>query len=207
VLFATEHFVAFCSGGLMPDGPSAASRDRRVQRTRDGLLDALRALLMESGYERLTIQQILDRADVGRATFYSHFESKDDLLRASLGRMRDGLAAAGRRRPGSALGFTLPLFQHLASHRRLYQMVAVPEHEVTVEREMREIFRGLIQQALTPDHRPTETEALAIQHVVGALWSTIVWWMESGSTLSADEVNARFEALTLPGLRQLLNRT
>jgi AcrR family transcriptional regulator len=207
VLFTTEHFVVFCSGGLMADEPSLASRDRRVQRTRDGLLDALRALLMESGYERLTIQQILDRADVGRATFYSHFESKDDLLRASLGRMRDGLAAAGRRRPGSALGFTLPLFQHLSSHRRLYQMVAVPEHEVTVEREMREIFRGLIQQALTPHHRPTETETLAIQHVVGALWSTIVWWMESGSTMSADEVSARFEALTLPGLRQLLNQS
>ena len=56
--------------------------DRRVQRTRMILLDALRTLLMERGYERLTIQAILDRAGVGRATFYTHFKSKDDLVAA-----------------------------------------------------------------------------------------------------------------------------
>ena len=62
--------------------------DRRVQRTRELLLDALFALIVERGYERLTIQNLLDRAGVGRATFYAHFESKDELLASSIARLR-----------------------------------------------------------------------------------------------------------------------
>jgi len=68
--------------------------DRRVQATREGLLDALFALMAERGYERLTIQNLLDRADVGRATFYAHFESKDELLACSVARLRAGLVEA-----------------------------------------------------------------------------------------------------------------
>src|SRR5689334_23185891 len=59
--------------------------DRRAQRSRDLILEALFALMTERSYERLTIQNVIDRAGVGRATFYAHFESKDELLAASIG--------------------------------------------------------------------------------------------------------------------------
>lgn len=184
----------------MSSGATPPTLDRRAQRTREGLLDALRALLPAHGYERLTIQQLLDRADVGRATFYAHFESKDDLLRTSLEQLRRYLVEGGKGRPSSPLGFTLPLFRHLDSHRVLYHMLVVPEHEVTVEREMRVLFRGLVRDAVTTHHRPSAEAQLTIEYIVGALWSTIVWWMEDGGGLSAEQVNARFEALVLPGL-------
>jgi AcrR family transcriptional regulator len=61
---------------------SPPSRDRRVTRTRGLLLEALARLIAERGYERLTIQNILDQAGIGRATFYAHFDSKDALLAA-----------------------------------------------------------------------------------------------------------------------------
>ena len=54
--------------------------DRRVQKTKRHLSQALIALIVEKGYERVTVQDILDRADVGRSTFYAHYESKDVLL-------------------------------------------------------------------------------------------------------------------------------
>ena len=50
--------------------------DRRVQRTRKLLQDALMALILEKGYEAVTIQDIIDRANVGRSTFYAHFLDK-----------------------------------------------------------------------------------------------------------------------------------
>lgn len=58
----------------------AKRRDRRVERTEQLLRQALLALVQEKGFEALTVQEIIDRANVGRATFYAHFDNKDDLL-------------------------------------------------------------------------------------------------------------------------------
>ena len=57
-----------------------ATTDRRVRRTRQLLRDALMELTLERGYDRITVQDILDRADIGRSTFYSHYRDKDDLM-------------------------------------------------------------------------------------------------------------------------------
>jgi len=54
--------------------------DRRTQKTKKFLAEALMALIIEKGYDAVTIQDIIDRANVGRSTFYSHYESKDQLL-------------------------------------------------------------------------------------------------------------------------------
>jgi AcrR family transcriptional regulator len=50
--------------------------DRRILRTRRSLLDALVGLILEKGYEAVTVQDVIDRADVGRSTFYAHFHDK-----------------------------------------------------------------------------------------------------------------------------------
>jgi AcrR family transcriptional regulator len=176
--------------------------DRRVQATREGLLDALFALMAERGYERLTIQNLLDRAHVGRATFYAHFESKDALLACSVARMRAGLVQAWKA-PGQRLGFTLPLFQHLASARRIYLMTVVRQNEVSVERHIRQMLRDLVRQDLATRPSSGQGDAsvdLASHYVVSALWSTIVWWMDSTSPLSPERINALFQRLTFPGL-------
>jgi AcrR family transcriptional regulator len=57
-----------------------AITDRRVQRTRRLLHKAFMSLILEKKYESITVQEILDRADVGRSTFYMHFRDKDELL-------------------------------------------------------------------------------------------------------------------------------
>ena len=61
--------------------------DRRVQKTRKLLQDALIELVAEKGYESVTIREILDKANVGRSTFYAHFQDKDQLLHSILDRL------------------------------------------------------------------------------------------------------------------------
>ncbi len=54
--------------------------DRRQRKTRKAIYDAFEALMAEEHYSCVTVAQIIDRADVGRSTFYAHFETKDELL-------------------------------------------------------------------------------------------------------------------------------
>lgn len=54
--------------------------DRRIRRTRTALHRALIELMMQRPYERITVAEVIARADIGRSTFYAHFRDKDDLL-------------------------------------------------------------------------------------------------------------------------------
>lgn len=54
--------------------------DRRIRHTRDRFGDALIKLVQEKPFDTITVQDILDRADVGRSTFYVHYRDKNDLL-------------------------------------------------------------------------------------------------------------------------------
>src|SRR4029079_6252892 len=64
----------------LPLAASSEKTDARVRRTRDALGDALVALMQEKPFDTITVQDVLDRAHVSRATFYTHYSDKDDLL-------------------------------------------------------------------------------------------------------------------------------
>ena len=157
--------------------------DRRAARTRDQLLEALPVLMAERGFERLTIQNIIDRAGVGRATFYAHFDNKEELLAASVGRLKAWLEAMRGRYPAQPFAFMLPFFDHLASHRAIYRTTFERESEVSVERLIRSMMRELVRAELEANRTPQQDDAaieLATQFVVSTFWSVVVWWMGGG---------------------------
>src|SRR5690606_24086942 len=100
---------------------SGERMDRRVRRTREALRRALIEEILEKGYAQVTVQDIIDRADVGRSTFYAHFQDKDDLLFYGLEELRTAFDPA-RQDPGRSP--TLAVFEHMHRSRQVWQAMA-----------------------------------------------------------------------------------
>ena len=106
--------------------------DRRVRRTRRILLDAFIALVLERGYDGLTVQDILDRADVGRSTFYAHYRDKETLLLSCFDGVRGDLTAAfaaGAPDPAAVV------FAHAHAHRDVYKVLCGRPFQKDVDQE------------------------------------------------------------------------
>ncbi len=185
-------------------------KDARVQKTRLALRDALLELIVERGYENSSVQDILDRASVGRATFYAHYWSKEDLLRQSLDVLREHLieewkaSAAGARSP---LGFSRAFFRHVDEHRPLYRAIVGRESGVILTRQMRRLLADLVASDLASEKGAARgvREDLAVQFVVGAMMSVMHWWLDRSIKLSAEEVDRLFRQMTVPALRAVRN--
>jgi AcrR family transcriptional regulator len=187
--------------------------DRRVQRTRDLLHEALISLMSQKGYEVITVQDIIDRANVGRSTFYAHYTGKQDLLMAGLKNLSRNLLAYQR----SALAqkgsfqergfvFSLAFFEHVHSHRDVYYAIVGRQSGTVVLSEFRTMLADLVRNELKTLSRQKESDIPrgAITHfVVGAVMSVLTWWMHERSGLSPSEANEIFRRLTLPAI---LNR-
>src|SRR5690349_13693927 len=94
--------------------------DRRTLRTRQALHQALIRLVMERGYDQVSVADIADAANVGRSTFYAHFTDKDDLLRSGIGYLKSMLIDPSS--DGSdPLEFSRFLTEHLHEQRKLYR--------------------------------------------------------------------------------------
>jgi AcrR family transcriptional regulator len=187
--------------------------DRRIVRTRELVLDAFRALMVERGYEKMTVQHVLNRSGVGRATLYAHFKGKEDLLEASIGRLQEGLRrawaaeASGSRYLPQPLGFSRAFLEHVESHRRIYDLVVGKSSEVTIDRYMRRMLVQLAREDLLRRpgaRRNPKAVDVASQFIGAALWSLVVWWLSSRPRLPAAELDSQFRALVLRGLDQTL---
>jgi len=142
--------------------PRAFRPDRRVERTRQRLLDAFRDLVLDGGYDRVTVLDVIERAGVGRSTFYEHFENKDDLLALSLRHPFAGIASAvGDDDPGERLTFTL---DHMWQQQRLAQTIL----ESTGRGVMSRVLAALVEERFVADRRAERGAPLLPPHVIAA---------------------------------------
>ncbi len=188
--------------------------DRRVERTQQLLREALLSLVVEKGFETLTVQEIIDRANVGRATFYTHFDNKEDLLvsgfddlRATLkDRQRQALARADSV-ADRVFAFSHDMFEHANDHRSVYRVMVGKQSGAVVEQVLHKILLDLIREdirATVPRALgPIATETLA-QFLAGGLFGVLIWWLRSKQRLPVEEVNTLFRKLAVPALEAAL---
>ena len=173
--------------------------DRRVRRTVHALQGALIELILERGFEAITVSDITERADVGRSTFYAHFADKEDLLQGSLEQLRHLLEASPSDRPGvhPALAFALPMLEHAAEMRPLFAATDGRRSGELIQDLVNDIWADLIRT------RWAGADERAVRAVAGAFGATLRWWLTRAPELAPSEVDERFRALMEPALRNV----
>ena len=183
--------------------------DRRVERTEQLLRSALLELIEEKGFESLTVQDIIDRANIGRATFYTHFDNKEDLLISGLDELQQELRqkqhemhAEGSTIQERLFAFGYEVFAHTERHRRLFRALSADGTAAVIKRAWHQILFNLVREdlkAVFPKEEYSSVPTDALVHMItGSLYGLLMWWLEGSTTLSAREINAIFRGLTLP---------
>ena len=182
--------------------------DRRVRRTRNGLAEAFLSLVVERGYDRVTVQDILDRADVGRSTFYTHFRDKESLLLSCFDGLRDelsreldamtpGAVPPDPRRP------SIVLFDHAYRHRRIYQALCGRNGGTVVQRHLHTLITAALRTHLQPHlaaaGSPIPAEAMA-EFYTSALLGMLTWWIGTDFHNGPDYVARLYGAMAVPGI-------
>lgn len=181
--------------------------DRRVRKTRSLLQHTMQDLILEKGYDAITVQNILDRADVARATFYAHFRDKDHLLLSGFevlhAEMDEAMASEGGGSPPSLSDIALGIFRHAQTNRRGFQAMMGGASGEIVIRAARNYLAIHVRDEIGPRASRVQNPAIVdaiVDFEAGALVSLISWWLDTESTLSAEEMQALYVTLTHPGL-------
>src|SRR5262245_43999785 len=180
------------------------TRDRRVRRTKASLHDALIGLAREKPYPSIAVKEILDRANVGRSTFYTHFRDKDNLLESAIHEILGSLQDEPR--VGSPLerlvAFSLPLLKHIDEHRRAAGPRMKREGRVIMHEHLKGVLTPLITDELATalagkPGPPTPTDLVA-RHVASTFVLVLNWWVDRDSALTPANVDACFRELVVP---------
>ena len=183
-----------------------AKKDRRIERTREVLGDALVGLIQEKRFDEITVQDVLDRAVVGRSTFYTHFRDKNDLFLSDIDDFFGLMATmlARRKDASDRVAPVRELFAHVAEMRGLYSaLVASGKIHDVLELAQGHFARGIGQRLgdtrracqISAELRPIVAQALA-----GALLSMLSWWIDHGTPGSPEQMDEMYHRLVWSGV-------
>lgn len=172
--------------------------DRRQKKTRRAIFAAFRALLETKTFGNITVQEIIDRADVGRSTFYAHFETKDALLREMCTDIfthifSDSLTME-KTHDFSSEGEGLEkkiihILYHLRDSKKDVTGILSCESGELFMRYFREYLRQLFEKYMEEmkGNRNVPDEYF-LNHLVGSFAETIRWWIGQGMRQSPEEI-------------------
>jgi AcrR family transcriptional regulator len=178
--------------------------DRRILRTRDTLGGALVALMQEKNFDEITVQDVLDRAGVGRSTFYVHYRDKDDLFLSDVEDFLEGVSSALKRQDGGSKRL-LPVrefFTHVREVRVFYAALVRSGKMNDVQMLARGFFARSIEERLQTagiDIEPVRRSALA-HALAGSFFSLLDWWVDKGMKADPKEMDDLFHRMAWRGL-------
>lgn len=187
------------------DTPPLTRHQRHRLRTLKQLQTALVESILEKGYDTVSIQDITDRADLARATFYLHARDKDELLWSLIA----GMIHATEEEVEQKFSGPIPpqaeyygywnIFNHIEQNRDIYRVIlgsrgssqmAHRVHEYMVAETVKDIKNWGIYADF---HAPAEVSA---QIIVGSILSLAIWWLERPNDYSPQQMaDMLYEAL------------
>jgi len=178
--------------------------DRRQKKTREAIFNAFCELLSKKHYNQITVGEIIERADVGRATFYAHFETKDFLLKELCEELFchifDAMEEGGERHkhifecnaPSSVF---LHLLQHLQRNDRNILHLLICENNELFLKYFKDNLKLLIQKQLPrfSEKKPSALpESFWINHISATFVESVRWWIENGMKESPETISEYF---------------
>lgn len=195
---------------------SGNNLDRRVQRTRQLLNRALMELIVEKGYDSVTVQDIIDRANLGRSTFYAHYQDKEDLLLSGIDEVVHNLVWGELNSPKAAqeTGATLrilatdTIFQHAQEEYQLHKAIFGGRGMDVMIKEIQKHLCAHIEEQigqLLPDGKSPPVELSVISnYLAGSLLTLLVWWLENDMPYLPERMDALYQELSMPGVWSVL---
>jgi AcrR family transcriptional regulator len=178
--------------------------DRRSQRTRQALGDALVELMMEKGYDAVSIKDIIEHANIGRSTFYSHYADKDELFAGQMDRLVDLLSQHVPYEPSNGNPYfpSLGLFQHIKQQWKLYKILAWGSGVDVLTKHLQKSMSEKIEQRLLASGQTYEVPTPVIANFLsGSFLSLVKWWLDVNKmSYSPEQMDEMFRKLALPGI-------
>lgn len=180
--------------------------DARVRRTCTRLGMALLELILEKPINNVTVQDVLDRAGVGRSTFYQHFRGKDDLLVSQLEAFLETMSTAlsVRKERSNRVVPVEEMFAHIGQQNRLYRVLSDSGHlkdffELAEGHFARGIERRLVESGRLK-HVPQRELAARAAALSGSLLSLLRWWLDRGEKETPRAIDEMFHRMVWSGL-------
>jgi AcrR family transcriptional regulator len=189
-------------------------QDRRSRRTRRLVDDAMTELLREKRYDAITVQDLLDRAGIGRSTFYAHYFDKEDVLTSVVEQQLEmlrqlvstddhDLASAGQNIVPS-----LAFFRHIEENYHFFRsMLQGHTVELLLETGQALLSRNIEQALISAygkTHSPQIPLSVVAHYLAGAFASLLKWWLEAEMPYTPEQMDAMFQQLALPGVMATL---
>ena len=184
--------------------------DRRQQKTRTAIFSAFTSLLAEKSYSKITVQEIIDAANVGRTTFYAHFETKDDLLKEVceelfgliIGSAMDCTHTHGLYSDGSAPESVFcHLLQHLQENdKNIIALLSCESSEMFL-RFFKDSLNELVRSQFINQNRKANTdipEDFLINHISGSFVEMVLWWIKGHRKQTPEDLDRYFRAVIEP---------
>ncbi len=184
--------------------------DRRQQKTRAAIFSAFTSLLAEKSYSKITVQEIIDAANVGRTTFYAHFETKDDLLKELceelfghiISSAMDCTHTHGLYSDGNAPESVFcHLLQHLQENdNNIIGLLSCESSEIFL-RFFKDSLNGLIRSQFVNQDRKANTDIpqdFLINHISGSFVEMVLWWIKGRMKQTPADLDRYFRSVIEP---------
>ena len=182
--------------------------DRRITRSRRLLGEALLELIQEQSFDAITIRDITERADIGYATFFRHYDSKEELLAEQLENIiRQIEELAGERSGDYFQREGTLLYEHARENELLYRGLLGGHVNAQVIRRLRDALINVIKPHLKGHIEEEELLVpfdIAVNHVAAAALEMVAWWLENNMPYPPGDMGSYYERLIVQATWQAI---